>query len=541
MVEVAPDVVSIPIHAAVYRAPFGSADFSGHLSGQTGEGKSCLVALAQQHCGAELDARHLPASWSSTANALEGLAFAAKDALLVVDDFCPTGSSADVQRLHREADRLLRAQGNQTGRLRMRADTTLRPEKPPRGLILSTGEELPRGQSLRARLLLLELPAGSLDWQRLTVCQQDAAAGLYAQAFAGFIRWLAPQYEEKRIAFRRDVLELRNGASLADQHRRTPEIVANLAVAFRWFLRFAREAETLSDAEVAALWQRGWAALGRAAVAQASQRATEEPARRFLELLSAAIASGHAHVATPVGREPGTPEAWGWRPTSTGGYESEWRPDGARIGWLDGTDLYLEPQAAYAVAQRLAREAEGSIPVTLLVLKRRLEDQGFLVGKDRAREVLTVRRTLQGQRRAVLHLHAEALASLSPPIPDQPDQIEDNSPIGRASPPAATDDQADPTKTTDAATGGYGDVVGLVGSEAPEESATVNGYEGKARFTANPTPPSGKPDRCRMCGGRRFWQRHDTSPICGRCHPPTVEDVTWLDAPAEPPAIEGGR
>src|SRR6185436_13476176 len=112
-----------------------------------------LAALAQQHYGAGMDSRHLPASWSSTGNSLEGLAFAAADALLVVDDFAPGGTTADVARMHREADRLLRAQGNRSGRMRMRADATLRPPKPPRGIILSTGEDVPRGQSLRARLL----------------------------------------------------------------------------------------------------------------------------------------------------------------------------------------------------------------------------------------------------------------------------------------------------------------------------------------------------------------------------------------------------
>src|SRR5262249_57001791 len=107
-----------------------------------------------------MDARPLPASWSSTGNALEGLAFTAKDALLVVDDFCPTGSTGDVQRYHKEADRLFRGQGNRAGRQRMRADTTLRPDKPPRGLALSTGEDVPRGQSLRARLLVLDVSPG---------------------------------------------------------------------------------------------------------------------------------------------------------------------------------------------------------------------------------------------------------------------------------------------------------------------------------------------------------------------------------------------
>src|SRR3712207_6256827 len=107
----------------------------------------------------------------------------------------PVGSSYDVQRWHKKADRVLRAKGNASGRQRMRPDTTLRPEKPPRALILSTGEDVPRGQSLRARMLILELGLGELDWRKLTRCQQDAANGFYAQAMSAFVRWLADRYE----------------------------------------------------------------------------------------------------------------------------------------------------------------------------------------------------------------------------------------------------------------------------------------------------------------------------------------------------------
>src|SRR5262249_34850875 len=165
LLRLGPDRIVLPVLAAVYRAALGDSDFGLHLSGPTGCFKSELAALAQQHYGAGMDARNLPANWASTGNALEGLAFTAKDALLVVDDFAPQGSSADVQRYHREADRLLRGQGNRAGRQRMRADGSLRPEKPPRGLVLSTGEDVPRGQSLRARLLTLEVSPGDLGPQ----------------------------------------------------------------------------------------------------------------------------------------------------------------------------------------------------------------------------------------------------------------------------------------------------------------------------------------------------------------------------------------
>ena len=62
----------------------------------------------------------LPANFTATANALEGMAFAAKDALLVVDDFAPTGRQSDTC-LQGIAERLFRAAGNQQGRSRLAA------------------------------------------------------------------------------------------------------------------------------------------------------------------------------------------------------------------------------------------------------------------------------------------------------------------------------------------------------------------------------------------------------------------------------------
>src|SRR5262249_21269148 len=102
----APVSVTAPLLGAVYRAVLAPADYCLHLTGPTGSGKTELAALCQQHWGAGMDARHLPGSWASTGNSLESLAFAAKDALLVVDDFAPGGGTHDVQRYHREADRL---------------------------------------------------------------------------------------------------------------------------------------------------------------------------------------------------------------------------------------------------------------------------------------------------------------------------------------------------------------------------------------------------------------------------------------------------
>ena len=169
LLNVAKRRITFQIFASAYRSVLGNVDFASFLVGPTGVFKSELSALEQQHFGPELDARHFPGSWSSTANALEATAFPVKDAIMVVDDFAPGGATNDIQRLHRDADRLLRAQGNHSGRQRMRADGGLRPTKPPRGLIVSTGEDLPRGQSLRARLMVNEIGPGDVNLRQLSI------------------------------------------------------------------------------------------------------------------------------------------------------------------------------------------------------------------------------------------------------------------------------------------------------------------------------------------------------------------------------------
>jgi hypothetical protein len=97
-----------PLVGAVYRSVLGPVDSSLGLIGQSGLGKSELAALGQQHFGAELHRLNLPGNWSSTANALESLAFLAKDALLVLDDFKPGGSKSEIDQLHAKADRVLK-------------------------------------------------------------------------------------------------------------------------------------------------------------------------------------------------------------------------------------------------------------------------------------------------------------------------------------------------------------------------------------------------------------------------------------------------
>src|SRR5215216_684369 len=474
--EVAPDGLVIPQHAATFRTAMGETDHSLHVVGPTGEGKSEAAALFLRHFGAGLDARHL-LSWASTENAIEAQAFTLKNAHVVLDDFAPNGNSNNQLRWHTKADRVMRAKGNAAGRARLAADLTMRTTKPPRALILSTGEDTPRGQSLRARMLVLEHGEGDVDWEKLTECQHDAEAGLYAQATSGFVSWFAARYDEVQRRMPDEARELRDEASRAGQHKRTPFIAADLGLGLRYFLSYARDAGAVGAEEYDALWERGWKAILEAAASQEVHQAVSEPAGRFMELLRSAISSGRAHIGSTDGERPEeNAGALGWRKADS--EYDDWRPQGDRIGWIDGEDLYLESAASYRVVQSQAQGSEG-LAVSERTLRKRLKEKGLLLSTDKKRQTLTVRRTIEGVKdRSVLHLRLSSLFS-DKEEPDEPDDGGDK-PHGKGDSGAALSSGSgnqpmEPDEKPDAASGS--ETVRQVAADKPDDGKPFSSAE----------------------------------------------------------------
>jgi hypothetical protein len=279
---------------------------------------------------------------------------------------------------------------------------------------MSTGEDVPRGHSIRARTWIIEISPGAVNWQILSECQREAAEGVNARVMAAYLHWLAPRYEKIVERLADEIQQLREQASSEHNHKRTPDIVANFAVGLRYFLAFATEVKAIDQEQADTLWREAWKVLAAGAQAQAVHHAANEPAQRFLELLTAAITCGRAHIAAPDGSAPEEPMAWGWREKTigTGEYQrNEWQPQGERIGWLDGDALYVEPDTSFAVAQQLARDQGESIPITPQTMRKRLKGKGYLASCDTARETLTVRRKLEGNTHDVLHLARALIAN----------------------------------------------------------------------------------------------------------------------------------
>lgn len=403
----APLRITAPVYAAVWRAVIPILpDYVLVIVGRTTSGKSEIAARGQQHFGAGFNRLSLPGNWLSTGNALEAGTFAAKEMLFSIDDLVHTGTRTDREQKERELDRLTRSVGNHAGRDRCNPDGSLKGGRPPRGLVLITAEDLPPArQSAHARMFTIDVGKDDTDWDAMTQAQADGAAGLFAEAMSGFLRWLAPRLDDVVSGFsaEKDCLA-RQVADLGPMMRRTPQTCGDLLVGLGLFLQFAQESGAVTAGERAAILEACTRAVAEVATDQGRAQAAADPVNRFLAVLLSAFVTGHGHLVATTGGapDPSIAEAWGWRvrKTGTGQFSNEeWVSMGSRVGWLDpnGEDVYLEPEAAYALVQELTRNTGDGLSIGRARLGKALFEAGRLVQTELAtHRCYTVRKVVPG-------------------------------------------------------------------------------------------------------------------------------------------------
>ena len=394
--------------ACIFRAPLGvPVDFSLFISGLYQAYKSELAALLLAHFG-DFTARSFAANWSDTASDLEAKAYAAKDALFVVDDFKPSGGTVEVNRLHAKADAVFRGVGNQAGRGRRGPGMEAQRTYYPRGLVVATGEDTPRGGSVKARMVVLNLGRGAIDRQRLSAMQEHARAGLFAATMSGFLRWLAQQLPDlhrdlpgRQLALREKMIE----RGLPPD--RSASQAASLWLGLELFMRFARASGAVGDAEADEILDRCGVALRGLFESQREAQHDADETLQFLRLLRAALLSGRCHLSDPVNQGPPVkhPHFCGWRNIAgsaskedekapdveragpaPGGKNLDQspaqgpRPQGVRIGWAPALqdEVWLEGESAYSVVQALAREQGEHLAIGKYRLWQNLRERGLL-------------------------------------------------------------------------------------------------------------------------------------------------------------------
>jgi hypothetical protein len=362
LINVAKPQTTIPLMAMVFRSVTGEfmpVTHSIHVVGASGNYKSSVAALMQSFFGLKFRCNHLPANWRSTGNILELLASEAKDAVLVIDEFKPTGTKSHQADLYDKAETVFRGSANGSGRQRMSKGLTLQHTYVAKCGIISTGEEMPPGESLRARMLIIEVHAGDVNVQVLTEMQNCAAKGVLSQAMYGFIEYLADNADTiaDRMNEQKETLRSRFTCML-DSHPRLPEIMADEYMGMNMFLDYALDSGAISKEEYDDYLKLTESSLLSTVAYQKEATEIEKDTDKFLRYLSAVVTSKTWAVADINSKKS---------PPRTVGYRD------------DNGNIFFQMTVAYAAANEMAHKNEDNINLSSQVLKKRLIEEGRLV------------------------------------------------------------------------------------------------------------------------------------------------------------------
>ena len=386
LLDVGPDEVTVPLLAAVFLAPlcqFLHPDFALFLVGKTGSLKSTLAALFLGHYGDFPDKTVLPASWESTDNALEQRLFILKDTLCIIDDFAPCADAYAQRKQAQRAQRIIRSMGNRSGRARLHADLTARRTYIPRGLMISTGEDLPPGQSILARTLSIEVDRKQLDLEAVTRSQEETSR--LPHGMAGYIEWLAPQLDALPLELSKTWREHRDRFSQQAAHLRIPEILAYLALGIDLFAACAQELDAITPQDAQALAQRAHRALLALGDKHGRRVREEDPATVFIGTIASMLTQRIVRLAP----RDGSGEPIGM------------------IGWQDSEYAYLIPVAARQAVARYLREGGGHFPHSPRALNEALDQRDVLVKGSDGKATRLVK--IRGRNHRVLQIPLDRL------------------------------------------------------------------------------------------------------------------------------------
>jgi hypothetical protein len=358
----------------------------------------------QSHYGTAMNARKLPASWNSTSNALEALAYRAKDALIVIDDYVVVGASYQQRSLAGKVDQVIRAQGNQAGRTRLNDTSSIQGTMFPRGIILGTGEDVPEGHSIRGRMLIAELSPGDITASALTKAQSSRPS--YSKALANWIQWIATSKAGDQIKAKADNYR---DTMLGLGHARTPSILGDLMGTAELIGLWCVENKWLSTKQATDFVTKAMESLKEAGESQKQYLKTADPIEIFTATVRTMLSQQIAHLKTKNGGVPYNAELYGWLATQGHGEEKSYKACGPCIGWIDAEreELLLDPNALPLIKKK----SDGKLTVTDQTFAKRLKDANLLVRVDATRQRNTVRVTLEGHPRNVLAMKMDDVLS----------------------------------------------------------------------------------------------------------------------------------
>lgn len=388
--------ITIPAWSAMFLAPLTEiidSAFTVWYAGLSGSMKSTITSYALSHFG-NFDEDHLYIAWRDTENELEKFLARGKDIALLIDDWPPGKNTAKTQELENKAEHIIRGQANRQGKSRMKVDTTSRISYTPRGLLISSGEQVPGGQSGNARLFVVPIKEADLDKELLKKERTNKA--LYKHAMAHYILWLGKNWDQAKKGLPILFDEWKDKAQSPGIHLRMARCIAWLFAGLHTGLMYAREINAIDKASADKLMLEGLKIFTDLAILQGGRVESQRPGKRFLEGVQALLNNGKCCLRNISEVTPSDP------------------PPGVKaIGWIDHSNghIFLDNLNAYAEVTEFYKHTNEPFTTYKDAVYEDLKNLGYIEvateGKDKNRT--SKQKWISGRNMKVLEVKKEHL------------------------------------------------------------------------------------------------------------------------------------
>ena len=359
LLNLAPPEVMWPLLLMTYLPPMELCaprpDFLGVLYGPSDTCKSVLAGIGLSHYSPRSLLDPFPQNFSSTRVSLETYAHGAKNALQIVDDAHPASNRREQTDIIDRFEYLARSAANGSARGRGSRSGGDRKDRPPRGFALVTAELRFKVPSAENRSFIVALSKGQVDKTQLNAIGARAESGVYAQAMAGYIRYLAARHEAGEDSEQRKRWAEIRSELVASGCGRSASHLAHLLLTADTLLNYCWYTGAITDEQANAMYQDAYTAVVSVDSAASAGRVEIDPVTRWVELLHEAFDSKQAHLESMDGAAPEDASNWGWEAVGGFGGGDQIRR-GLMLGNLsqDGQTLYLIPKATHELLNKMA-------------------------------------------------------------------------------------------------------------------------------------------------------------------------------------------
>ena len=233
-------------------------------------------------------------------------------------------------------------------------------------MVICTGEDLPTGHSIQARLVIIEVDRERLNLPVVTELQ--ARGDRLAHAMRGYIEWLQPAIPQLKKEMLARLGRIRGELFQIGSHLRQADALAQLRGAFELLLEFAEHVGAVDASRAAELRATARHTLRGIGEAQGGLLRDLEPAERFMSVLGTLLEQRRVRLV----RKGTSPRA----------------DDVEAVGWYDEDFAYLLPEAARRRVATFLRESGEARAHSAHALHKALVRKGFVLpGPDHRPEM----------------------------------------------------------------------------------------------------------------------------------------------------------